>query len=135
MGSIWFTDPPFGLLGYYEGYLAKQGTADETSTASTARAAKLTVVEGGVARPNGLLLFAGRIDRCIWSSRALRRATFTAYDVAGAGRYPTSASSSTWGPGTPDGMRCDVDGNLWMGWGMGDATLDGVNILQRGMAN
>ena len=21
--------------------------------------------------------------------------------------------------GTPDGFRCDVDGNLWCGWGMG----------------
>jgi gluconolactonase len=27
-----------------------------------------------------------------------------------------------------DGMRCDADGNLWMGWGMGDAAHDGVNI-------
>jgi gluconolactonase len=32
------------------------------------------------------------------------------------------------GPGTPDGMRCDVDGNLWLGWGMGSADLDGVVI-------
>jgi gluconolactonase len=32
------------------------------------------------------------------------------------------------GDGTPDGMRCDVDGNLWMGWGMGDAAVDGVNV-------
>jgi sugar lactone lactonase YvrE len=33
------------------------------------------------------------------------------------------------GPGTPDGMRCDVDGNLWVGWGMGDEKLDGVAIF------
>ena len=26
-------------------------------------------------------------------------------------------------------MRCDVDGNLWMGWGMGTAALDGVAIF------
>jgi gluconolactonase len=25
-------------------------------------------------------------------------------------------------------MRCDIDGNLWMGWGMGDASVDGVNV-------
>ncbi len=25
------------------------------------------------------------------------------------------------GPGTPDGMRCDIDGNLWCGWGIGQA--------------
>ena len=33
------------------------------------------------------------------------------------------------GPGTPDGMRCDEDGNLWCGWGMGDPALDGVMIF------
>ena len=31
-------------------------------------------------------------------------------------------------PGTPDGLRSDVDGNLWCGWGMGTAELDGVFI-------
>ena len=33
------------------------------------------------------------------------------------------------GPGSPDGMRCDVDGNLWCGWGMGTEDLDGVMIF------
>ena len=28
-GSIWFTDPPFGILGYYEGDKADAGAADE----------------------------------------------------------------------------------------------------------
>jgi gluconolactonase len=35
------------------------------------------------------------------------------------------------GPGTPDGMRCDVDGNLWCGWGMGAPELDGVMVFNR----
>jgi gluconolactonase len=33
------------------------------------------------------------------------------------------------GPGTPDGFRVDVDGNLWCGWGMGESELDGVRIF------
>ncbi len=32
------------------------------------------------------------------------------------------------GAGTPDGMRADIDGNLWCGWGMGDPELDGVVV-------
>ena len=32
------------------------------------------------------------------------------------------------GPGTPDGFRVDVDGNLWCGWGMGSDELDGVVV-------
>ncbi len=31
--------------------------------------------------------------------------------------------------GTPDGIRCDVDGNLWCGWGMGAPALDGVHVF------
>ena len=30
---------------------------------------------------------------------------------------------------TPDGFRVDKDGNLWCGWGMGSAELDGVRIF------
>lgn len=31
--------------------------------------------------------------------------------------------------GTPDGFRIDMDGNLWCGWGMGRAELDGVKVF------
>ena len=30
--------------------------------------------------------------------------------------------------GSPDGFRCDEDGNLWAGWGMGEG-LDGVRVF------
>src|SRR3546814_13472213 len=33
------------------------------------------------------------------------------------------------GEGTPDGFRVDVHGNLWCGWGMGTAELDGVRVF------
>ena len=33
------------------------------------------------------------------------------------------------GPGTHDGFRVDVDGNLWCGWGMGAEGLDGVHVF------
>ena len=31
--------------------------------------------------------------------------------------------------GTPDGFRVDMDSNLWCGWGMGNAELDGVKVF------
>jgi sugar lactone lactonase YvrE len=39
------------------------------------------------------------------------------------------ACSGGWPGGTPDGMRCDIDGNLWCGWGMGNEALDGVHVF------
>jgi gluconolactonase len=53
------------------------------------------------------------------------------YDVAdGATKIANGRTFATAEPnGTPDGMRADVDGNLWVGWGMGDESLDGVVIF------
>jgi gluconolactonase len=52
------------------------------------------------------------------------------YDVAADGRRIANRRTLIdAGPdGTPDGFRCDVDGNLWCGWGM-TAELDGVRIF------
>jgi len=52
-----------------------------------------------------------------------------AYDVApGGDKISNKRILVDAGPGTPDGMRCDIDGNLWCGWGMGDPELDGVVV-------
>ena len=55
----------------------------------------------------------------------------SAFDVtAGGTRIANRRVVIDAGPGgTPDGMRCDIDGNLWCGWGMGTAELDGVRIF------
>ena len=53
-----------------------------------------------------------------------------AYDVAPAGdKISNKRVLIDAGPGTPDGFRCDIDGNLWCGWGMGDPELDGVVVF------
>ncbi|MEO8631145.1 MAG: SMP-30/gluconolactonase/LRE family protein, partial [Betaproteobacteria bacterium] len=127
-GSIWFTDPPFGLFGYYEGYAAQQELpmnvyrVDGTS-------GEITVVEAEVNRPNGLCFSPDEAILYLIESGGSPRNMY-AYDVVDGGRQLANKRKHIdVGPGTPDGMRCDVDGNLWMGWGMGDATLDGVAIF------
>src|SRR6267143_1916111 len=93
-GSIWFTDPPFGVLGYYEGHK----DAPELPT-------NVYRVDPGTGR---LTVVAGDVDGArLASKRKLIDA----------------------GPGTPDGLRVDVDGNLWIGWGMGEEGLDGVAVF------
>jgi gluconolactonase len=51
-----------------------------------------------------------------------------AYDVVNGSRLTNKRIHIDAGPGTPDGMRCDVDGNLWCGWGMSEE-LDGVRVF------
>jgi gluconolactonase len=125
--SIWFTDPPFGLLGYYEGALAQQELPMNVYRVDGASGA-LSVVESEVSRPNGLCFSPDESTLYLVESGTSPRNVY-AYDVVEGGRrLANKRKFIDVGPGTPDGMRCDVDGNLWMGWGMGDPALDGVNV-------
>ena len=129
-GSIWFTDPPFGLLGYYEGYLAKQELPMNVYRVD-GHGGEMSVVEGEVSRPNGLCFSPDESTLYLVESGTTPRNVY-AYDVVGGRKLSNKRKFIDVGPGTPDGMRCDVDGNLWMGWGMGDPALDGVNIYNPG---
>jgi len=130
-GSVWFTDPPFGLLGYYEGYVAQQELPMNVYRVDAASGA-LTVVESEVNRPNGLCFSPDESKFYLIESGSTPRNLY-AYDVVDGGRRLSNKRKLIdTDTGTPDGMRCDVDGNLWMGWGMGDALLDGVNVYNPG---
>ena len=90
----------------------------------------MTVVEGEVARPNGLCFSPDESTLYLVEAGTTPRNVY-AYDVVGGRELSNKRRVIDVGPGMPDGMRCDVDGNLWMGWGMGNAALDGVNIYNR----
>ncbi len=127
-GSIWFTDPPFGLLSYYEGYRAEQELPMNVYRVD-GLTGEMTVVEGEVSRPNGLCFSLDESLLYLVESGTTPRNVYV-YDVTDAGkRIANRRKYCDVGAGTPDGMRCDVDGNLWMGWGMGDAQLDGVCVF------
>ena len=126
-GSVWFTDPPFGLLGNYEGRVAEQEVGQNVYRVDGNTGA-ISVVESEVLGPNGLCFSPDESILYLVESRTAPRRIW-AYDVAGGGGSLTRKRLFLdAGPGTPDGMRCDVDGNIWFGWGMGSAELDGVVI-------
>ena len=129
-GSIWFTDPTFGILGDYEGYKAEP-ELPSTSTGSIPTTGKATVAAEGVLGPNGLCFSPDEKILYVVESRGVPNRKILAYDVTDGGRkLANKRVLIDAGPGgTPDGMRCDVDGNLWCGWGMGSPELDGVMVF------
>jgi len=128
-GSIWFTDPPFGILGYYEGHAAAVELPTNVYRWDS-RSKSLSVVAGDVNRPNGLAFSPDESKLYIVEAGASPR-VIRCYDVVNGGsrlanlRPLVTAENN----GTPDGLRVDVDGNLWVGWGMGAEGLDGVSIF------
>jgi gluconolactonase len=126
-GAIWFTDPTFGLLGYYEGEKAESElpAAVWRIDPQTGRAA---VIVDDVAGPNGLAFSPDGRTLYVVASREDPR-KILAYDVIDGTRVANRRVFIDAKGGSPDGFRVDVDGNLWCGWGMGDAELDGVRVF------
>ena len=124
-GSIWFTDPPFGIVGHYQGVRADQELPARVYRIDGATG-RATVVADDVNGPNGLAFSPDGSLLYVVESRARPR-TIRSFTVEGerlrGGRVLLEA-----GTGTPDGFRVDVDGNLWCGWGM-DPEQDGVRVF------
>jgi gluconolactonase len=129
-GSIWFTDPAFGLLSHYEGTVAEPELPQNVYRVDPARC-EITVVAEAIAGPNGLCFSPDEKTFYLVESRATPHRLIAAYDVSADGRsIGNRRVFADAGPGgTPDGIRCDIDGNLWCGWGMGKPELDGVMVF------
>jgi gluconolactonase len=127
-GSIWFSDPPFGVLGYYEGYPATPELPTNVYRVN-GKSGEITVATGEISRPNGLA-FSPDESRLYVVESGVTPRLIHVYDVVDGGtRLANKRRFIDAGAGTPDGFRCDVDGNLWCGWGMGQEGLDGVSIF------
>jgi len=127
--SVWFTDPPFGIRDFYEGRPCRQELPANVYRID-GQSGEITVVAPDIAGPNGLCFSPDEKILYIVASRAQPNRLIYAYDVSADG---TSISRQRTlidcGPGTADGIRCDEDGNLWCGWGMGAEELDGVRVF------
>jgi gluconolactonase len=128
-GSIWFTDPPFGL-NLYEGAPAARELEQQGVYRIDGKTGAVTAVIDDMAGPNGLCFSPDESILYMIESRAKPNRLIWAYDMTEDGtRLGRRRMLIDAGRGTPDGMRCDEDGNLWCGWGMGSEELDGVMIF------
>ena len=126
-GSIWFTDPVFGIVGFNEGVKAEPEIAPNVYRIDPSGA--ISIVAEGINQPNGLAFSPDESILYIVESRSTPR-RILAYDVVGGKTLTNRRILIDAGPkGTPDGFRVDTDGNLWCGWGMGEAGLDGVHVF------
>jgi len=125
--TIWFSDPPFGILGHYEGHAAPAELPTHLYRFDP-RSGVLTVACSDISRPNGLA-FSPDEDRLYVVESGVLPRRIRVFDVDDQGRLSQDRVFHTADSGgTPDGFRCDVDGNLWAGWGMGEG-LDGVRVF------
>jgi gluconolactonase len=115
-GGIWFTDPPYGIRGNYEGFKG-QSEIKEAVYRADPKTGQLEKVTDEVGGPNGICFSpdykklyvadTGTREVKIWDidGKSLRNGKrFVVLDIPGTNQ-----------PSAADGIRCDVDGNLWCG--------------------
>lgn len=127
--SVWFTDPPFGLRGFYEGVKAQPELPCgvyrlDSDTLS------LSLMSTAVRLPNGLCFSPDENRLYVVESWGQPERLIYVFDVTeGTQQLSNGRVFVRCGRGYPDGIRCDQLGNLWCGWGMGSEELDGVRVF------
>jgi gluconolactonase len=123
--SIWFSDPPAGIVGDYNGRKAvsELPLSVYRLDPSTGQAA---VVAPDIGQPNGLAFSPD--EKLFYIIDVRRGRSIYVYDVVDDGRKLANGRLF-YDPkgGQTDGFRVDVDGNLWCGWGGAD--FAGVVVL------
>jgi gluconolactonase len=132
-GSIWFTDPPFGISGWWEGEPAAPELPHGVYRLDPARG-ELTCVLSDLQGSNGLAFSPDERVLYVVESRATPHRLIWAYEVAGATLANKRVFVDANGPGAYDGITVDVQGNVWCGFGSGGQAgadleaLDGVRV-------
>jgi gluconolactonase len=127
-GSVWFSDPPYGIGGNYIGNKQESELPAYVYRVDANR--QVTVVAEDFNRPNGICFSPDESRIYIADSGARPNRIIRVFDVVDKGSKLANGRVFIDGQGgNPDGMRCDVDGNLWVGWGIGSAELNGVRVF------
>ncbi|MBA3909442.1 MAG: gluconolactonase [Rhodobacter sp.] len=124
-GTIWFTDPHYGIANNYEGFAADEENPCVVYRLDP-RAGSLAVVADEMNCPNGLafspdesLLYVADTGRMHSDDPQLIKV----FNCATDGKLTGGRHFHTIAPGCADGIRVDSDGNLW------SSAADGVHCI------
>ncbi|GAA1008397.1 gluconolactonase [Acrocarpospora pleiomorpha] len=136
-GSIWFTDPRYGIDSDYEGHQAESEIGNDQVYRVDGVTGQVTVVAADFVRPNGL---AFSLDESLLYVVDTRRKHLRVFDVDGQvlrhSRVLAECSA-----GSFDGIRLDTAGRIWAATGEGvhcfapDGTLIGKLKLPEKTSN
>ena len=127
-GTVWFTDPPYGILTDYEGNKAESEIGGCHVYCCNPQTGEVSVVADDFVKPNGLAFSADERHLYVADSGRSHAADaphhIRVFDVSDQGRLTNGRVFAEIDPGIPDGFRIDVDGNLWVGAGDGVHCFD-----------
>ena len=137
-GSIWFTDPSYGIESNYEGHRAESEIGACYVYRLDPDSGAISVVADDFERPNGLAFSVDETRLYIIDTRA---GHIRVFDVTDGGSLSGGEVFTRCTVGFFDGMRLDDTGRVWASAGDGvhcfdpDGTLIGKLHLPEGVSN
>jgi gluconolactonase len=121
-GTVWFTDPTYGISAEYEGGKVESEIGSCNVYRLDPRTGDLRIVVDDFSRPNGLAFSPDEsilyiADSGFWPNPEAPH-HIRAFDVVGDGLRNSRILADV-SPGIPDGFRTDIDGNIWTSAGDG----------------
>ncbi len=116
-GSIWFTDPTYGIMSDYEGHRAEPEQSGCFVYRIDPATGAVTIAADDFAMPNGLAFSPDESVLYIADSGLSHDPAgphhIRAFDVRPDGSLAGGRVVVEVAPGVPDGIRCDIEGNIW----------------------
>jgi len=107
-GGIWFTDPPYGIMGNYEGFKAAPENKD--SVYRVDKSGRLELITDEIDKPNGLCFTPDY--KKIYIASTGEPGGILLFDIADNKIRNRKVFTSQKGA---DGIRADTEGNIWAG--------------------
>ncbi len=116
-GSVWFTDPPYGILSDYEGNRAESELDGCYVFRVDPATGQVDIVTDDMVKPNGLAFSPDESILYIADSGVSHDPDgphhIRAFDVRDGQKLDNGRVFAEIDPGLPDGFRLDTDGYLW----------------------
>jgi gluconolactonase len=131
-GDVWFTDPGYGSMGNYEGH---KGALElkEAVYRIDGKDGKISLVADEVHKPNGLCFSPDYKILYVADTGGPSPKPILAWDVQEGGRLANRRIFATMEHqgknGGADGIRADVDGNIWAAAGWAGDGYDGAHCF------
>lgn len=131
-GAIWFTDPGYGIMSNYEGHKAAFELPTNVYRLDP-NTRQVTVVASEMDKPNGICFSPDEKKLYIVDTGVPKHPSdphpIRVYDVEDGVRLKNGRLFVNMAPGSSDGIRCDVDGNVWSAAGWAGEGYNGVHVL------
>ncbi|UEM22507.1 SMP-30/gluconolactonase/LRE family protein [Skermanella mucosa] len=122
-GSVWFTDPPYGILTDYEGHRSEMEQDGCHVYRIDPETGQVTVAADDFDKPNGIAFSPDEHILYVADTGASHRKDgphhIRAFTVSQSGTLSGGEVFATIQPGLADGFRLDTDGNVWTSAGDG----------------